>query len=93
MLRPDPETLARIVKDRILCLVEYGNFDGITPDPDSGYTCESVFGFTLAEIEGVHTYKTGVGGGMWFRLKDGRVIAGPGEEDDPDPALYDTVDN
>lgn len=93
MLRPDPDRLAKIINNQILALHEDGELADITPDPDLGYTCEIVFGFTPDQIEGVHTHKIGVGDGVWFRLKDGRVITGSGEEDDSDPALYDTVDN
>ena len=92
-MQPEPHTLAKIIINQIRTLHEEGFLDDVEPDGDLGYTCESVFGFGPSEIEGVHTHKIGVGDGVWFRLKDGRVIGGDREESDPDPALYDTVAN
>jgi len=33
-----------------------------------------VFGFSAGDVEGVYTSRAGVGTGIWFSLKDGRVI-------------------
>lgn len=93
MLKPEPAILARILIEKICELYEEGELAGIAPDADLGYTCEAVFGFAPADVLGVHTHKTGAGDGLWFRLKDGRVISALREESDPDPALYDTVAN
>ena len=49
--------------------------------------------FDVQQVEGMHSHKIGYGDGVWFRLKDGRVFNRFGEETDPDPALYDTVEN
>jgi hypothetical protein len=60
---------------------------------DGDHTAESVLGFSAAEVEGVHTHKAGVGDGVWFRLRDGRVVDVTGEAVDADPGLYDGTAN
>ena len=93
MIKPELDILAKIIINQIRTLHEEGFLDDVEPNEGLGYTCEIVFGFSPSEIEGIHTHKIGVGDGVWFRLKDGRVIGGDREESDPDPALYDTVAN
>ena len=51
------------------------------------------FGFRPEDVMGIHTHKTGVGEGVWFRLNDGRVFNRYGGIDDPNPALYDATEN
>jgi hypothetical protein len=60
---------------------------------DGNLSPEQVYSFNVSGIIGVHTHKIGYGGGIWFRLKDGRVFNKYGKEDNPNPSLYDTVDN
>ena len=93
MIKPDSYTLSKIITGKIRDLHEEGELATLPPDEHLGYTCEAVFGFHPDEIAGVHSHKIGVGDGLWFRLKDGRVISGYREESDPNPALYDTVGN
>ncbi len=91
MLKPEPMQLAQIINNKIRDLYEDGELSDIEQDEAFGYTCEAVFGFSPNEVEGIHTHKTGIGDGVWFRLKDGRVISGFREESDPNPNLYDAV--
>lgn len=93
MIMPDPETLACILTDQIRTLAEAGALAHLEPDPDFGYTCEAVFGFHPSEVWCIHTHKVDVGDGLWFRLKDHRVIDVYGEETDSDHDLYDTMEN
>ena len=76
-----------------MTLHEEGELSHIDPDPVLGFTCQTVFGFDPNDVDGIHTHKIGVGDGVWFRLKDQRVIDSSGELDDPNPDLYDTVNN
>ena len=87
MLKPDIHTLSRIMTGSLQNMAE----DGELPPGDHSF--EDVFGFSAGDIDGIHTHKTGVGDGVWFRLKDGRVISALAEESDADPALYDTAGN
>ena len=64
--------------------------DGLLP---GDYTCKDILGFDPYEVATVHTHKIGHGDGVFFRLKDGRVVNAGGEEEDSNPALYDTVEN
>lgn len=89
MFRPSPATITRLLTARICQLRDEGALSGLEPYPGRGYTCELVFGFSPSDIAGIHTRKAGVGSGLWFRLKDGRVIdAFTRESVDPDSALY-----
>jgi hypothetical protein len=37
-------------------------------------TCREFYGFQAGDVIMVHLQKQGLGSGLWFRLKDGRVI-------------------
>jgi hypothetical protein len=50
---------------------------------------EEYFGFNHLHVKTVHTHKNGFGEGVWFRLRDGRVIDQVAMPDDPDPLAYD----
>lgn len=65
----------------------------IEPDNNGNIKPEQLFPFHVHEILGIHTHKIGVGDGVFFRLKDGRVFDRYGEEQEPDQTLYDTVSN
>ena len=53
-------------------------------------TKEEFFGFCSDDIVGLHRRKYDVPHvGVYFRLRDGRVIDTFGHEHDPDPVLYD----
>jgi len=87
MMKPDIQTLARIMVSCLQNMAEEGDL------PPGYHSFEDVFGFSADDIDGIHTHKTGVGDGVWFRLKDGRVISAHAEESEANPALYDTVSN
>jgi hypothetical protein len=93
MLKPSAQQLAQLIISKIRDLAEDGELSDVKPNEELGYTCESVFGFHPTEVQGIHTHKIGVGDGVWFRLKDGRVISGLRGESDQNPVLYDTVQN
>lgn len=82
--------VARILNS---CLIELYEDGEIAPDEHGDLKPEQVYPFQVSELAAVHTHKTGAGDGVWFRLKDGRVFDKRGEEQQADPALYDTVDN
>lgn len=87
MIKPDIHTLSRIMVSTLRNMAE----DGCLPPGDHFF--EDIFGFCASDVDGIHTHKTGAGDGVWFRLKDGRVISAYAEESETDPALYDTVSN
>ena len=93
-MKPDPLTLGKTIIACILYLAEEGELDDVEQDPDLGYTCEAVFGFSPDEVVAVHKHKIGWGDGIWFRLRDGRVVSAYREvEHETDPRLYDTIAN
>lgn len=50
---------------------------------------EDFYGFAAADVVLVHGHKQGRGAGVFFRLRDGRVIDTEAREHDPDPGWYD----
>ena len=52
-------------------------------------TPEDYFGFHHSQVERVHFHKAGVGGGLWFRLRCGRVVDEVAMATCRDPDLYD----
>ena len=49
------------------------------------------YGFDPQEVAEIHFEQQGGGSGLWFRLKNGRVIDSRVKPCDPNPALYDSV--
>ena len=47
-----------------------------------------IFSFAPGDVETVFTYKRDFGAGLWFALKDGRVINGDGEAETANRAVY-----
>jgi hypothetical protein len=56
-------------------------------------TPEDFYGFKITDIECVHQRLAGVGAGIWFRLRDGRVFDMFARESTPTRALYDVTMN
>jgi len=52
-------------------------------------TPEEYFGFHHRQVETVHLHKQGVGSGIWFRLRCGRVVNEVATPTCGDPDLYD----
>lgn len=52
---------------------------------------EEYFGFSYHEVALVHSHKQGVGAGLFFRLRDNRVIDVLGQSHDPNPLWYDAT--
>lgn len=50
---------------------------------------EKFYGFEAVEVVRVHFSKQGRGAGVFFRLRDGRVIDTAAQEHNPDPIWYD----
>ena len=50
---------------------------------------EEFFGFHYRQVEAVHFLKRGVGSGIWFRLRCGRVVNEMAAPTCRDPGLYD----
>jgi hypothetical protein len=52
-------------------------------------TPEEFYGFTAEDVVHVHLYKQGVGKGVWFRLKDCRVVDVVGQPSQPESHWYE----
>jgi hypothetical protein len=52
-------------------------------------TPEEFYGFTADDVLTLHFEQLGGPGGIFFRLKDGRVFTWDAQLTDPDPLLYD----
>ncbi|MBZ5635090.1 MAG: hypothetical protein LAO55_18360 [Acidobacteriia bacterium] len=52
-------------------------------------TPEDYFGFRPSQVAGIHFHKTGIGEGLWFRLRCGRVVDEVAMATCRDPDLYD----
>lgn len=89
----DPQRISTLLMTTIYELYQKGKVDFATLHPDLSHTCKNVFGVGPEAVAGVHTRRHGTSDGIWFRLKDGRVLDETGDECAADPALYDTVDN
>jgi len=55
----------------------------------SASTPEEFFGFHHRHVRTVHFHKHGVGEGIWFRLRCGRVVDEVAKPAPRDPNLYD----
>lgn len=51
---------------------------------------EEFYGFRPEDVAALHLHKHGVGRGVWFRLKDGRVVDGYGKPAEREHAWYVT---
>jgi hypothetical protein len=51
-------------------------------------TPEELYGFRAFDVSEIHRYKAGVGRGVWYRLKDGRVFDREGKPSRRDRAWY-----
>jgi hypothetical protein len=49
---------------------------------------EKMYPFQPEEVSSVYLHKRGVGAGVWFRLKDGRVYDSHGQPSERRPTLY-----
>jgi hypothetical protein len=54
-------------------------------------TKEAFYGFEGSDVVQVHEHRQGVGPGLYFRLRDGRVIDVAAEPHDPHPVWYDAT--
>lgn len=50
---------------------------------------EEFYGFDYNDVALVHFHKQGIGAGVFFRLRDGRVIDVGARAHDPNPFWYD----
>jgi hypothetical protein len=62
---------------------------GVMLDGSAAGNHEEYFGFTCRDVVKVHLHKQGVGTGVWFRLRCGRVVDEVARACRRDPALYD----
>jgi hypothetical protein len=49
---------------------------------------EEFYGFRAEDVTEMHFHKHGIGRGVWYRLKDGRVIDAIGKPSEPDRIWY-----
>ena len=62
---------------------------GVLLGQTTASTPEDYFGFHHNQVETVHFHKAGVGWGLWFRLRCGRVVDEVAMATCRDPDLYD----
>ncbi len=62
---------------------------GILLGQTKAATPEDYFGFRHREVAEVHFHKQGVGPGLWFRLRCGRVVDEVANPACRNPELYD----
>jgi hypothetical protein len=55
----------------------------------SAKTKEQFYGFAASDVLTFHSHKQGLGAGLYYRLRDGRVVDAGGRPHDPDPIWYD----
>jgi hypothetical protein len=54
-------------------------------------TPEEFYGFRAEDVAAMHYRKHGFGRGVWFRLKDGRVVDAKGKSSEPDHIWYEAT--
>ena len=64
---------------------------GVLLGQTTASTPEDYFGFNQSQVADVHFYKAGVGPGLWFRLRCGRVVDEVAMTTCRDPDLYDVA--
>jgi hypothetical protein len=62
---------------------------GVLLGQTTATTAEEYFGFRHTEVVKVHTHKQGVGNGLWFRLRCGRVVDEVAKAACRNPDLFD----
>jgi hypothetical protein len=62
---------------------------GVMLGQTTASTAEEYFGFHHKEVKAIHFHKQGVGEGLWFRLRCGRVVDEVAVPTCRDPELYD----
>jgi hypothetical protein len=62
---------------------------GVMLGQTTASTAEDYFGFPPDAVKTVHFHKQGVGSGLWFRLRCGRVVDEVARPTCHEPTLYD----
>lgn len=83
----DPIMVAKVMRK---ALRELYRENGVPFHPDEDFDPAKYYSFAPADVAVIHNHKRGVGAGLWFRLRDGRVFDKTGAHSEPSPALYDT---
>ena len=78
MPKCDLVTIVHIMNRTIASLVDSSVVTSRTDTDPAAF-----FGFRPEDVACIHFRKTGVGEGVWFRLRDGRVFNRYGGVDDP----------
>lgn len=73
-------TIKRMMRAYFVVLRTFGKIDAPTP--------EAFYGFHATDVYEMHFYKAGVGRGIWYRLKDGRVFDSLGRPSRRDRIAY-----
>jgi hypothetical protein len=64
------------------------NRQGVLLGGTTASSPEEYFGFHHKEVRAIHFHKQGTGEGLWFRLRDGRVIDEVARASIRDPGLH-----
>ena len=70
-------------------LMRKHHLQGILLGQTTATRLEDYFGFHHSDVTKVHFHKRGIGSGIWFRLRCGRVIDEVGKAACRDLELYD----
>ncbi len=74
------EVVTRIMRAYFVVLRTLGRTKAETP--------EELYGFRAPDVSEIHFYKAGFGRGLWYRLKDGRVLDSLGRPSRRDRISY-----
>jgi hypothetical protein len=84
MLKPDLDTVNRVMRRALEKMRKDGALRSKAMPVDIG----QVFAFRPQDVEGIFTHKIGVGDGIWFCLKDGRIFDARGQVSEADRSCY-----
>ena len=76
----DRQVIAEVVQR---CLMDAHDRGLITQNNSSEWVAMSdLYAFTLGDVLGVFVHKLGVGDGVWFQLKSGKIVDWLGRDED-----------
>lgn len=81
MMKADTKTILTVMTNLVARKLQAGIAKSADP--------VRYYGFSAADVVGLHFWKRNASESVWFRLADGRVIDADGNATDTDPTLYE----